>query len=386
MPYRAALDWLNFFLADVRGGLGPYVSVFLLTEAQWNQAQIGAVLTVSGLIGISLHIPIGAFIDATRCKRGLLVAGVGMLAAGAVAIERMPTWPVVLAADILMAVLGAVFAPTVAAITLGLVDPRSLPERFGRNAAFDRAGNLFIAGLVGVVGWRFSQHAVFYLVPLFAAVTSLVVLSIPRHAIDHERARGGLSGSNAADVHPSGWTVLVARKPLLVLAGAAALFHFANASMLPLLGQKLALAHPGQETVLMSACIIVAQLVTIPAVLLIGTVADRWGRKPLLLIAVAALPLRGLLCAVLDNPLWLIAAQVLDGVGFGFLTRSSRCCWPISCGAPAATTSVGASSERSRGWEGPSAMWSPVRLLSRQDTASPSSRSRHSRPSLSCSC
>ena len=111
--------------------------------------------------------------------------------------------------------------------------------------------------------------------------------------------------------------MLIARKPLLVLAAAAALFHFANASMLPLLEQKLALAHPGQETVLMSACIIVAQLVTIPAALLIGTVADRWGRKPLLLIAAAALPLRGLLCALLDNPLWLIAAQVLDGVGIG---------------------------------------------------------------------
>jgi hypothetical protein len=216
-----------------------------------------------------------------------------------------------------MAALGAVFAPTVAAITLGLVDPHSLPERFGRNAAFDRAGNLFIAGLVGLVGWRFSQHAIFYLVPLFAAVTSLIVLSIPRYAIDHERARGGLSGSKAAYVHPSGWDVLALCKPLLVLAGAAALFHFANASMLPLLGQKLALAHPGQETVLTSACIIVAQLVTIPAVLLIGAVADRWGRKPLLLIAVAALPLRGLLCAVLDNPLWLIAAQALDGVGIG---------------------------------------------------------------------
>jgi MFS family permease len=148
-------------------------------------------------------------------------------------------------------------------------------------------------------------------------VTSLIVLSIPRYAIDHERARGGLSGSKTAYVHPSGWDVLAVCKPLLVLAGAAALFHFANASMLPLLGQKLALAHPGQETVLTSACIIVAQLVTIPAVLLIGAVADRWGRKPLLLIAVAALPLRGLLCAVLDNPLWLIAAQALDGVGIG---------------------------------------------------------------------
>ncbi|MGZ9034933.1 MAG: hypothetical protein ACXW25_11085 [Rhodospirillales bacterium] len=94
MPYRTALDWLNFFLADVRGGLGPYVSVFLLTEAQWNQAQIGAVLTVSGLIGISLHIPIGAFIDGTRWKRGLLVAGVGMLAAAQHPWQLRTTCPV----------------------------------------------------------------------------------------------------------------------------------------------------------------------------------------------------------------------------------------------------------------------------------------------------
>jgi hypothetical protein len=75
MCYRAQLDWLNFFLADVRGGLGPYVQVFLLTEAHWDQATIGAVLTVSGLTGIALHTPIGALIDATRFKRGLLVAG-----------------------------------------------------------------------------------------------------------------------------------------------------------------------------------------------------------------------------------------------------------------------------------------------------------------------
>ena len=60
MRYRAQLDWLNFFLADVRGGLGPYVGVFLLTQAHWDQATMGAVLTASGLIGIALHAPIGA--------------------------------------------------------------------------------------------------------------------------------------------------------------------------------------------------------------------------------------------------------------------------------------------------------------------------------------
>jgi MFS family permease len=164
MCYRAQLDWLNFFLADVRGGLGPYVGVFLLTEAHWDQVTIGAVLTVSGLTGIALHAPVGALIDATRFKRGLLVAGVAALTASALAIAWAPMVPVVLAADIIMAVLGAVFAPTVAAITLGLVGRDDLAARLGRNAAYDRAGNIFIGGVAGLVGWLFGQRAVFHLV------------------------------------------------------------------------------------------------------------------------------------------------------------------------------------------------------------------------------
>ena len=178
MWYFRPLDWLNFFLADVRGGLGPYVGVFLLTQADWNQATIGAVLTVSGLIGITLHTPIGALIDATHFKRGLIIGGTCALAISAVAIAWAPTLPIVLTADILMAVAGAIFAPTVAAITLGITTRQALPARLGRNAAFDRAGNIFIAVLAGVVGWGFSQRAVFYLVPLFAAPHK------PRRSVD----------------------------------------------------------------------------------------------------------------------------------------------------------------------------------------------------------
>src|SRR4051812_13761161 len=319
MPYRAALDWLSFFLADVRGGLGPYVGIFLLTEAHWDQAMIGGVLTISGLLGISLHTPVGALIDATRRKRELIIAGVVLLAVSAVAIERRPIWPVVLTADIAMAVLGALFAPSLAAITLGLVRSHDLAARLGRNALFDRAGNLFVAGIAGMVGWWLSQRAVFYLVPLFAALTVVAVLSIPANAIDHERARGGLvHGADPGEApHPAGWRILFVRRPFLVLAAGAALFHFANAPMLPLLGQKLALAHPGEETPLVAACIVTAQLVTIPVALLVGAKADAWGHRRLLLAGFAALPLRGLLCAGVDHPAGLVATQVLDGVGGG---------------------------------------------------------------------
>jgi len=312
------LDALNFFLADVRGGLGAFVSVFLLTEAHWTAAEIGAVLTVSGLIGIAVHTPLGALIDATRAKRALLVVSVALLAVCAIAIERAPTGFVVFLADLVMAVLGGVFAPTVAALTLGLVAERDFAARLARNAVFDRLGNFLIAGLVGFVGWWASQRATFYLVPLFAVLSAWAVLSIPSGAIDHDRARGFRPHQH--DGRPeSWWRLLFDHKPLLVLAAAVAIFHFANASMLPLVGQKLALAHPGLETALVSACILVAQLVTIPAAILAGMRADVWGRKPLLVAACLALVLRGIVFTLFDSAPILVAAQILDGISAGIL-------------------------------------------------------------------
>src|SRR5205823_12989036 len=99
MQYTVALDCLNFFLADVRGGLGPYVGVFLLTEAHWDQATLGAVLTVSGILGITLHTPIGAFIVSTHATRGLIIAGVVLLSVSAVGTVLCPVWLVVHSAE-----------------------------------------------------------------------------------------------------------------------------------------------------------------------------------------------------------------------------------------------------------------------------------------------
>ncbi|HZZ03346.1 MFS transporter [Paraburkholderia sp.] len=323
MRYHAPLDWLNFSLADVRGGLGPYLGVFLLTRQHWDQATIGAVMTASGVIGLAIHTPVGAFIDATRFKRGIIVVGVVMLAISALAITRFPIFPVVAAANATMAIAGAIFGPAVAAITLGVLGQQGLAARLGRNAAFDHAGNVFIAVVAGFIGWWFSQSAVFYLVPVFAVVAVTAVLSIPARTIDYARARGLDTDRPDQPDRPSGWSVLVGCKPLLVFAACAALFHFANAPMLPMVGQKLALAHAGRETALMSACIIAAQAVMLPMALLVGAKADTWGRKPIFLAAFAILPVRGVLYTLSDNAFWLVGVQLLDGVGagiFGALT------------------------------------------------------------------
>ena len=315
-----SLDAVNFLLADVRGALGPYLNVFLVTQRHWSQTEVGWVTTISGLLGLVAQTPAGAAIDATRRKRGAVVLALVVLAAGALAIFAVPIfWPVMVA-NTAIAVVGDVFGPAVAAVTLGLYARQHLARRMGRNSAFDHAGNVAIATAAGGIGYLFSQRAVFLLVPVFALLAAVAMLSIPGSAIDQDRARGLGGGEGPAKdggEGPSGYSVLLRSRPLVVFALCAMLFHFANAPLLPLVGQKLAQAYPAWATAMMSSCIIAAQLIMLPVALAVGRTADRVGRKPILLIGFAVLPIRALLYTFSDSAPWLIGVQLLDGIGAG---------------------------------------------------------------------
>jgi len=323
--HPVSLDAINFLLADVRGAIGPYLNVFLVTQQHWSQSEVGLVTTLGGLLGLAVQTPVGAAIDETHAKRGIIVLALAVLAITAAVIFAWPTfWPVAVS-NSLMAIVGDVFGPAVAALTLGLYAHKQLARRMGRNSAFDHAGNVAIALLAGAVGYAFSQRAVFLLMPAFAVLTAVAVLSIPAKAIDYDRARdlepephGATSPATAA-----GYGALFKSRPLVVFGLCAMLFHFANAPLLPLVGQKLAAAYPKEATAMMSACIIAAQAIMLPIALLVGRKADVWGRKPLFLAGFAILPIRAVLYTLSDNGLWLIGVQILDGVGagiFGALT------------------------------------------------------------------
>ena len=315
-----SLDAVNFLLADVRGALGPYLNVFLITRQHWSQTEVGWVTTISGLLGLAAQTPAGAAIDATHRKRGAVILALLVLAIGAFVIFAAPRfWPVMIA-NTAIAIVGDVFGPAVAAITLGLYARRSLARRMGRNAAFDHAGNVAIAAAAGGVGYLFSQRAVFLLVPVFALLAALAMLSIPGTAIDQRRARGmdGADPAGPADTtSPSGYATLLACRPLVVFGLCAALFHFANAPLLPLVGQKLAQAYPHWATAMMSSCIIAAQAIMLPVALAVGRTADTIGRKPILLAGFAILPIRAALYTVSNSAPWLIGVQLLDGIGAG---------------------------------------------------------------------
>src|SRR5918911_1620089 len=90
-----ALDALNFFLADVRDGLGPYLAVYLLTVQHWDEERIGIVMSMAGLAGIAAQTPAGALIDATRAKRLVVACAALLVTAGSLLLPFLPTfWPV----------------------------------------------------------------------------------------------------------------------------------------------------------------------------------------------------------------------------------------------------------------------------------------------------
>ena len=312
-----SLDALNFFLADVRGGLGPYLAVYLLTVQNWNEAEIGIVMSISAIAGILTETPSGALIDAIHAKRAAVVLAALVVTGGSLVLPFLSTFLTVALSQAAVSAVSSVFGPAIAAISLGIVGHALFARRTGRNEAFNHAGNAFAATVAGGAAYVWGPTAVFVLIASMAVATLISVLILPAAAIDHDRARG-LHDGHSKDVEPpSGLQVLLTCRPLMLLAACAVLFHFANAAMLPLVGQKLALQDRNAGTSLMSACIVAAQLIMVPMAILVGRKANRWGRKPLFLAGFLILPIRGVLYTFSDDPYWLVAVQLLDGVGAG---------------------------------------------------------------------
>jgi MFS family permease len=304
---------MNFTLADVRDGLGPYLGIWLITVHGWEAGAVGAVIGASGIAGLMAKAPAGLLVDALPDKRAMLAFATIAITLSCLLVLVSPAWSVVLASQLLAGAAAAVIAPAIAALTMGLVGPGGFSRRMGRNEAFNHGGNAATAAAAGMAALWVGPVAVFAVMGMMALLALASVATIPAREVDPRLARGLAEGESAE----GGWRLLFARKPLLILAISVATFHVANAPMLPLVGQVLALSDPARGTALMSACIVAAQLVMIGTAWLAGARADVWGRKLLFLAGFAVLPLRGWLYTVWDEPYWLVGVQLLDGVGAG---------------------------------------------------------------------
>jgi MFS family permease len=305
------LDWLNFFLADVQSGVGPFLAIYL-AAAGWNEQTIGMALTAGGIAGIIAQTPAGALADRLRSKRAFIVCGILALAVGALAIAIHPSfWPV-MGAQALIGVSSSVFGPTVVAISLGVVGRQFFDRRQGRNQTFNSAGNVVAAISMGLIGYFLSNRGIFFFVVAFTIPTFWALSTINADEIGYDVARGADSGEQKSG--SSGVAQLLKDRSLLIFLICAVMFHFANAAMLPLLGEMLAKGHGRSSMMFMSACVVTTQVVVTLLASWSGIKARQWGRKPLLLIAFGVLPLRGVLYTLTNSTSALVAIQLLDGI------------------------------------------------------------------------
>jgi predicted MFS family arabinose efflux permease len=308
------LDWLNFFLSDVQTGVGPFLAIYLAGYG-WNEQKVGLALTIGGIAGILTQTPAGALVDNLRSKRALIAAGVIALATGALLIAFIPTFWSVMSAQLSIGGTSSIFGPAICAISLGIVGHKLFDRRQGRNQTFNSAGNVVAAVSMGLLGYFVSNRSIFFFVSVCALPTILSLVVIRSDEIDYERARGGTVGDES--VKPVGERALLKDHRLAIFLVCAVLFHFANAAMLPLLGEMLVKGHGRSSMMFMSACVVTTQLVVVCIASWTGQKAGSWGRKPMLLVAFGALPVRAVLYTLTDNPGALVAIQILDGIAAG---------------------------------------------------------------------
>jgi MFS family permease len=313
------LDALTFLMADVRDGVGPYLSVFLKGGLHWQSGEIGIAMATSSIAAAVCQIPAGLLVDSVRAKRLLVAISGLMVGLGCLLVVCVPKLVVIVSAQATLGAASAIIPPALAALSLGIVGRKLFPARVSRNESFNHGGNFAAAILAGTVGQRFGYHWIFYLVCLFALGSAAAVALIRPQEVNHAVARGGddqdLPTETARAIPISD---IFKRRELLIFLVSVVLFHFGNAAMLPMAGQVLAKTHPGADIIALSACIITAQLVMIVVAATVGWAMRRGvGRKTIFLVAFVTLPIRGFLFTLTDSPLGVVAIQLLDGVAAG---------------------------------------------------------------------
>jgi len=307
------LDALNFFLAGVLAGFGPYVAVYLADE-KWTQEKIGFVLSASALASLLSQVPGGELLDAIRSKRAIVAVGVLAVALSAIIIEFQSSFPLVLIGLTLQGITGGILGPAIAAISLGVVGHSALPERLGRNQRFAATGSLVAAALMGLIGYAFSYRSIFLLV-VALTVPSFVALARIHAADIHFGRSCGAPHHHTPDLPARAERTILSKSPGLVgLSASLFFFQFANASVLPLVGEALIYQGDSRSSLIVSALIVLPQIIVAVMAPWVGRQAKNWGRRPLLLIGLGALPIRALLFMLITDPPLLLLIQLLDGI------------------------------------------------------------------------
>jgi len=304
------LDWFNLFVANIQTGFGPFIAVYLISQS-WTQTSIGLALSIGTVAAMASQVPAGAVVDAIPNKTRVAAFSVLAFTGCALMFAIYPIPLFVYLAEILHGISSCTLGPAIAAMSLVITGRFGMGLRLGRNARYAAVGNGVGALLMGACGQYVSERAVFYLTAAFTLPALVALLPLRRVAVAGGELRPAPRQQGRGRTQ---FLHVLADRRLLIFCGCAMLFTFANSPMLMLMSGTMT-AKVGNPSLLVAACIVLPQIIvalTSPAV---GRLAERRGRRIVLIIGFCMLPLRGLLFAVSTNPALVVAVQALDGIG-----------------------------------------------------------------------
>ena len=304
------LDWLNLFVGNIQTGFGPFVAVYLTTRS-WTTTSIGFALSLGTITAMASQAPAGALVDRIADKAAVVLVSILAFSVSALLLAVKPVSLAVYIAEMIHSFSSCTLGLAIAALSLLVAAPALQGPRFGRNARFASIGNGIGAALMGAFGYYVSERSVFFLTAALALPTLLALPSLRRLARSPPCSLRG-----AADPRPgkAAFSRVLTDRALLTFGACAMLFHLGNAAMLPLVGSELTRTVGGAASLVIAACVVLPQLVVALISPSVGRLAEKNGRRVVLLLGFCTLPIRGGVLAVANDPVLLVLVQILDGV------------------------------------------------------------------------
>jgi len=319
------MDWCNrlglygaYFCA--MAGIGftlPYLPLYL-KERGLSDRDIGIISTLAALSAL-VQFLVGIWSDRIGRHKPFLLAALGVLALATAALPRVPNGVWLAVVVVLFAENGvcrAIVESQSGAEAVALADAARVGRALGALRFWKPLG--IIAVLV-MGGWMAERSGVgTVLVPLTVIQALAFVAALLIHEPGAPRTPAGESAERGAG---SGEDPGAARRQwrdaaLWSFIAAMVLFHTANAPGGVYLGLFLERdLHAARYQ--LAAAFIVSMAAWMLVVRPAGVLADRWGRRPLLIAAWAVMALRLAIVAFARSPGQVVANQALDGLANG---------------------------------------------------------------------
>lgn len=315
-----ALSLMIFFIADIQGGIGPILSIYLRSNLGWDTSQVGMALATTGIVGVLFQIPSGIIVDAIRFKRSLIVFACTCIILSCTILLSQTSLYLIIAAQSLVGLASSLIPPSIAAISLGLVGKDLFPQRVSINETIVHAGTVIAIIIIGLLAQLYGHSWIVYGTIMFSILALMPIPFINANEINYSVSRELPFMQNGTDdkkAAPVNFLQLVKSKSILIFFSAVIVFHFANAAQLPLVGQELAKINPDSDSIFMAGCIVLAQIVMVVVAFSLGFIINKMGRKPIFLFSFIFLILRSLLFSITESSFYLLIIQLLDGISAG---------------------------------------------------------------------